>query len=172
MRMSTPRSALVTGGAGFIGARLVASLARAGCDVLALDDLSAPGAVAPAPAGKLDFLRADVRDAGAVARAAAGRELVVHLASVVGVERVLVEPDRTESVCLGGARAVIEACRARRTPLVLFSSSEVTDAPRRGPRAAYARAKRAAEELALAAAHELPVTIVRPFNVVGSGQSA
>jgi UDP-glucose 4-epimerase len=170
--MSIPRSALVTGGAGFIGAPLCTALARAGCDVLALDDLSAPGTQAPLPAPRLGFVRADVRDAAAVARAAAGRELVVHLASVVGVERVLVEPARTESVCLDGARAVLAACRAQRAALVLFSSSEVTDSPRRGPRAAYARAKRAAEELALAAAHELPVTIVRPFNVVGPGQSA
>jgi len=167
-----PRNVLVTGGAGFIGARLAVALARAGADVLALDDLSAPGASPPGPAPGLAFVRADVRDAAAVARAAAGRELVLHLASVVGVERVVRQPGLTESVSLEGARAVLAACRATGAALVAFSSSEVTDPPRSGPRGAYARAKRGAEELLLAAAGELPVTLVRPFNVVGPGQSA
>jgi len=170
--MLMPRSVLVTGGAGFIGARLALALARAGAQVLALDDLSAPGSASPPSHSRLALRVADVRDAGAVAEAAAGRDLVLHLAAVVGVEQVIADPARTWSVILDGTRTVLAACRAPRTPLVAFSSSEVTDAPRQGPRAAYADSKRAAEALLLGAAHELPVTIVRPFNVVGAGQSA
>jgi len=170
--VTLPRSVLVTGGAGFIGARLGAALAAAGSDVLALDDLSAPGTAPPPRQARLALLLADVRDADAVARAAADRELVVHLASVVGVERVVADPERTQSVCVDGARSVLHACRASGAALLAFSSSEVTDAPRRGPRAAYAAAKRQAEALLLAAAHDVPVTLVRPFNVVGPGQSA
>jgi UDP-glucose 4-epimerase len=96
----------------------------------------------------------------------------VHLASVVGVERVVADPERTRCVCEDGARSVLDACRAAGAALLAFSSSEVTDPPRRGPRAAYALSKRRAEEMLLAAAHEVPVTLVRPFNVVGPGQSA
>jgi UDP-glucose 4-epimerase len=170
--VSLPRTVLVTGGAGFIGARLCAALAAAGCDVLALDDLSAPGAAPPPVSPRVRLLVADVRDAPAVARAAAGREVLVHLASVVGVERVVADPARTRAVVEDGARSVLAACRATGAALLAFSSSEVTDPPRRGPRAAYADAKRRVEQLLLAAAHDVPVTLVRPFNVVGPGQSA
>ncbi len=170
--MLMPRSVLVTGGAGFIGARLALALARGGAEVLALDDLSAPGSAPPPPHPRLALQVADVRDERAVRSAGAGRDLVLHLAAVVGVEQVVADPARTTSVILEGTRVVLGACRARRTPLVFFSSSEVTDPPRHGPRGSYADAKRRAEALLLAAAGELPVTVVRPFNVVGSGQSA
>jgi len=165
----TPRRILITGGAGFIGARLARRLAARGDDVLVLDDLSA---ASTPPRGSGRFLRADVRDPRRVAAATAGRELVVHLASVVGVEAVLADPARTGSVIREGTAVMLGAALRQGCEVLAFSSSEVTDAPRRGPRAIYAEAKRDAEELLLRHSGELPVTIVRPFNVVGPGQSA
>ncbi len=162
---------LITGGAGFIGARLARRLLAGGEHVTVLDDLSA-GSLDALPAGPgLEVLVGDVRDAEAVHRASARVDLIFHLASVVGVDAVTADPGRTGDVIREGTEAVLRAALDRGCPLVFFSSSEVTDGPRRGPREVYARAKRDAESLVLGQAH-VPVTVVRPFNVVGAGQSA
>ncbi len=169
--MRSMQRVLVTGGAGFIGSRLVERLLEQERSVVVLDDLSSPGSAPPAPRRGLRFVAGDVRRRATLHEAARGAQLVLHLASVVGVDRVLADARATDEVARTGTRHAIGAARAARCPLVVFSTSEVTDAPRRGPRAVYARAKRAAEQAALAAARDLPVTIVRPFNVVGGGQS-
>ena len=165
---STPRRVLVTGGAGFLGGQVCARLAAAGDDLVVLDDLSAPSPTLVTSAEALHV--ADVRERVAVERAAEGVDLVLHLASVVGVDAVVAAPERTRSVIEDGTRLVADVLAGRDVPLVFFSSSEVSDAPRQGPRAAYARSKAWAEAHLLARRHELPVTIVRPFNVVGPGQ--
>ncbi len=168
--MAIPRRVLVTGGAGFIGSRVAARLARSGTRVAVLDDLSAPSSQ-PLPRGHaLDLVIADVREPRAVALAIEGAELVLHLASVVGVEAVTASPERTGDVIRTGTAVVAQAALRAGCPLVVFSSSEVTDPPRRGPRAVYAEAKRDAEALALDLAQRLPVTVIRPFNIVGPGQ--
>ncbi|MFT7462557.1 MAG: nucleoside-diphosphate-sugar epimerase [Pseudohongiellaceae bacterium] len=167
-----PRQITITGGAGFVGCHLVRRLVQDGASVTVLDDLSAPSDMGLPDEPGLTLVQADVRDGAAVARVVAGADLVLHLASVVGVEAVTADPQRTESVILDGTARVLEACRGSQTPLLFLSTSEVTDAPRSGPRAVYGEAKRAAEELLMAAAHSLPITIVRPFNIVGPGQAA
>jgi len=161
---------LVTGGAGFIGARVARRLIRSGASVVLLDDLSA-SSDSPLPRGADALLIADVRDPRAVAMASEGCDLVLHLASVVGVDAVTADPERTGSVIRRGTEVVLADCLRGERPLIFFSSSEVTDAPRNGPRAVYAEAKRDAEALLLDAAQRLPVTIIRPFNIVGPGQS-
>lgn len=166
------RRLLVTGGAGFVGVHLVRGLLACGARVVVLDDDSAPSPLGLAPSPALDVHHGDVRDAGAVERAAAGCDQIVHLASVVGVEAVLADPERTDSVIRQGTACVWERARAARSPFLFLSSSEVTDSERAGPRSVYARAKRAVEEQLLASPDAELATIVRPFNVVGSGQTA
>jgi dTDP-L-rhamnose 4-epimerase len=82
-----PELTLVTGGAGFIGSHVVEALLEAGRDVRVVDRLH-PAAGVP---GYLDppaeYVRADLRDPDAAARAVAGVRAVCHLASMVGVGR-------------------------------------------------------------------------------------
>ncbi|BBX18828.1 NAD-dependent dehydratase [Mycolicibacterium duvalii] len=74
---------LLTGAAGFIGARVHTALAAAGHDVVAVDAmLPAAHGQDAAPPAKVH--RIDVRDAGAVADVLDGVDVVCHQAAVVG----------------------------------------------------------------------------------------
>lgn len=175
------RSLLLTGGAGFLGCHLARGLLARGDHVTILDDLSAPSPLGLPRHPHLTRLRGDVRDPRAVERAldrahvdraSHASPAIVHLAAVVGVERVVADPGRVDSVVRDGTGVVLDAARRHGAPLVAFSSSEVTDLPRHGPRAVYAEAKSDAERLLLQAGGGLALTVLRPFNVVGRGQSA
>ncbi|MDZ4266852.1 MAG: NAD-dependent epimerase/dehydratase family protein, partial [Mycobacterium sp.] len=74
---------LLTGAAGFIGARIAAKLVDAGHDVVAVDVMlpAAHGEGAELPA---DVHRVDVRDASAISDVLAGVDVVCHQAAVVG----------------------------------------------------------------------------------------
>lgn len=179
---------LVTGGAGFIGSHLVERLVEAGAGVTVLDDLSTGDPANLARVGARAALEVgsvlDGERLGALARRA---DRVVHLAAVVGVDRVAAEPERSYSVIVGGTKNAIAAARAAGVPLLVASSSEVYGfAPRTpvaeadlpaaiagpAPRLAYARAKLEADRLVGAAfAAGQPALAVRPFNVVGPRQS-
>lgn len=175
------RTTLVTGGAGFIGSHLVRRLLAAGDRVSVLDDFSAPSDQPLEEHRSLKVVRGDVRSPTEVDRALCSGptghtpDLVVHLASVVGVDAVLADPERTGAVIRRGTEEVLAAARRVGAPLLFFSTSEVTDAARSGPRSVYAEAKRDAEHLLIDQADRpggVPVTIVRPFNIVGPGQCA
>jgi dTDP-L-rhamnose 4-epimerase len=74
---------LLTGAAGFIGARIAAALADAGHDVVAVDAMlsNAHGSGVEAPEG---VERVDVRDAAALGPLLEGVDVVCHQAAVVG----------------------------------------------------------------------------------------
>ena len=75
---------LVTGGASFIGSRLVEELVTAGATVRVADNLSS-GKLAHIQqlidGGSVEFMQADLRDSARAAQALAGREVVFHLAA-------------------------------------------------------------------------------------------
>jgi nucleoside-diphosphate-sugar epimerase len=86
------QSVLITGGAGFLGRHLAARLNRAGASVTVLDDLSCPNSsfdcalLAPASIRKI---RGSVFDRSLVTELVRTHGVVVHFASVVGVEETV-----------------------------------------------------------------------------------
>ena len=161
------------------------ALAR-GHEVVVLDDLSS-GRRSAVPAGA-QFVRGDVRNAAVVERLSAGCHAIVHLAAVVGPRRVAEAPIETWSCHVEGSAVVVREAARRGCRLLYISTSEVygsrqahadvlresdacpVDASSR--RDVYAISKLAGEALAMAEYRSrlLPVTIVRPFNLVGPGQ--
>ncbi|WP_433214137.1 UDP-glucose 4-epimerase GalE [Dactylosporangium sp. CS-047395] len=125
---------LVTGGAGYIGAHVVAALQEAAVECIVVDDLST-GRAARVPFG-VPLLRADVRD-GAAMREAFLRHRpdgVIHLAARKDVAESTAHPLRYYQDNLDGLRAVLAAVAAAGTRSVLFSSSAaVYGTPRRSP---------------------------------------
>lgn len=100
---------LVTGGAGFIGSYLVDALVERGHDVRIYDAL-VPQVHGPNEAlpdylnPDAEFVKGDVRDRDALARALQGVDVVYHLAAAVGVGQSMYEIQHyTEVNTLGGA---------------------------------------------------------------------
>ncbi|MGH3047235.1 MAG: NAD-dependent epimerase/dehydratase family protein, partial [Gaiellaceae bacterium] len=77
------RRALVTGGAGFIGSALVRLLEERGYAVRVYDNLST-GSAELLDGTDAELVEDDVRDVGALERAARGCEVVFHLAAGTG----------------------------------------------------------------------------------------
>ena len=180
------RHILVTGGSGFIGSGLVKALIRAGNRVRVLDDNSRGNArrLKEVAAG-IDFIVGDIRDAEAVAAAAAGMDEVHHLAFVNGTEFFYQAPDLVLDVGVRGMINVIDACRRHGIgTLLLASSSEVYQTPPKiptdetapltvpdplNPRYSYGAGKLISEIMAINYGRKSfeRVLIFRPHNVYG-----
>ena len=124
------RTALVTGGAGFVGINVADRLLREGRHVRVLDNLSRPGVERnlrwlEAEHGRLlEVELADVRDREGVARAMRGVSEVLHFAAQVAVTTSIDEPERDAAVNLQGTLNVLEEARlASSPPAVLFTST-------------------------------------------------
>jgi dTDP-L-rhamnose 4-epimerase len=120
---------LITGGAGFIGCHLATELLERNYDVRVLDGLAVQvhGDSGPANlAREAEFMRGDVCDAEAVAKALKGVDAVFHLAAAVGVGQRMYEiAYYTRSNNLGSAVLCEAISRNRIGRLIVASSMSV-----------------------------------------------
>jgi CDP-paratose 2-epimerase len=123
---------MITGGAGFIGCHAAARLHDAGHDVVLVDNLSRRGAESNLAwlreQGVTNFIRADVRDARAIADIVsrhADANAVLHLAGQVAVTTSVTDPRADFEINALGTFNVLEAVRtaAAGRPAVLYSST-------------------------------------------------
>jgi UDP-glucose 4-epimerase len=123
---------LVTGGAGFLGSTLVDRLLAEGCDVDAIDDLSAGALVNLAEARaqrnrRFSFHRIDVRSPQLADLVVHRRpEVVFHLAALVDGRRSVQRPVHDAEVNVLGSLNVFEAAVAGGTRKVVFAGSGST----------------------------------------------
>lgn len=173
-RHSQPR-ALLTGWHGFTGRYVAAELTAAGYEVIGLAHDSDPPAEGVLRANLLD--RAAVRSAVDEARA----DVVVHLAAISFVAHG--DADEIYRVNVVGTRNLLEALAdagTRPRSVVLASSANVygnaavdpiDESAPAAPANDYAVSKLAMEYMARLWMDRLPITLVRPFNYTGVGQS-
>ena len=103
----------VTGGAGFIGTTLVPKLLDAGHEVTVYDCLLHGGnPILPFFRNKnFKFVRGDIRDAAELKKAAAGHDLMIHLAAIVGFPACRMNPVLAKEVNVDGTINVMNAVR-------------------------------------------------------------
>ncbi|WP_433358578.1 NAD-dependent epimerase/dehydratase family protein [Streptosporangium sp. CA-115845] len=153
---------LITGASGTIGTHLATDLAKDGIR-LRLLDLRPPAGGPPAGA---EFVQADLRDQGAIEKAAAGISTIIHLAGITqeGLFTEMVEHNITSTY------HVLEAARRQRVPRVVLASSHhvtgmnvVGDQPDQAslaPDSFYAVSKIAMEALGHLYAHKGGIEVV------------
>ena len=106
-----PKTALVTGAAGFIGSHLVDRLIADGYSVTGIDDLSS-GALDNLPLG-FDLRKMDIRDVEVQSVVDELRpSIVFHLAAQISVSVSAREPQLDADVNIGGALNLFEGIRA------------------------------------------------------------
>lgn len=172
--------ALVTGASGLLGGCLVERLRARGARLRLLDMVPPPDE----RAAGAEFLRVDLRDAAAVARACRDVEVVYHLAAGQRMKpqfRGLSEREIFD-MNVAAVRHVLDGARAAGARKVVHvSSSGVYGIPRRvpvdedhpqRPLGAYGESKIAAEALCRGALEAgLDVTVFRPMSLFGPWMS-
>lgn len=182
--------ALVTGGAGFIGAHLTEYLLERGHEVQVLDDLStgrASNLAAVRDSGRLTLRVGSILDKALVDEMVADCDHVFHLAAAVGVRVIVNHPLESLKVNLHGTENVLDSVVRHHRRLLLASTSEIygkntadslpedSDRILGSPllaRWTYAAAKGLDEAMTYAhvEADGLQAVIVRLFNTVGPRQ--
>ena len=176
------KTALVTGGAGFIGSNVVRLGLQAGWSITVLDNFSA-GYVENLPdTSALRVVRGDVRDRAAVDEALRGIDAVFHLAASVGNVRSIENPLDDSDVNVLGTLQLLEGMRRAGVRRLVFSSSAaIFGEPRRlpideahpmEPSSPYGVSKLAAEKHSqcYGRLHAIQVACLRYFNVYGVNQ--
>ncbi len=164
----------ITGGSGFIGTN-VANALKAKYEVVIFDRHKPK-------IDDIEFIKGDIID-DSIKKAFEDCDVVIHLAAAVGVKITEEDPILTLNTNILGTKNVLEACKLNDVKKIIFaSSSEVYGEPLKTPIeesdpaipiTGYGVSKIAAEEYvkAYAANFGLKYTILRFFNVYGSGQS-
>ncbi len=175
------KKVLVTGGFGFVGARLVRHLRAKGLEVAILEHA---GATAPADLADCQVLRADITDENSLAAAPlAGVDAVLHLAAQSSGPRSFSIPVIDVKLNVLGTLNTINWCIDNSVDRLVFASSFVVygDHPDRvaldegvacHPKSVYATSKLACEHLLATYAQPKGVrwNALRMFNVYGPGQ--
>ena len=185
------KTALVTGGAGFIGSSVTLELLDAGWAVVALDALTyaaAPGTVEMLERSRARLIKEDVRHGAAVRdiMASTQPDAVFHLAAESHVDRSIDAPDDFVTTNINGTLELLEAFRAHQKPGATFiqvSTDEVfgslgkddpafTETSRYAPSSPYSASKAGADHLVRAwgATHGLDVRISNCSNNYGPRQ--
>lgn len=171
---------VVTGGAGFVGANLVAHLNSRGAEVTVIDDLST-GFLSNLEGQAVDLVEGSILDP-AFLRCIHEAEAVVHLAAVPSVPRSVKDPVTSHEANASGTLAVLEAARVNGAHVIVASSSSVYGANPAIPKvetlcpmpvSPYAVSKQATESYAISyqRVYDLPTLAFRFFNIFGPLQA-
>lgn len=154
---------LVTGGAGFIGSHVCEALRDQGHEAVVFDHRTRD----------LDYeqILGSVRDRESVAEAVAHTHGIIHLAAVLGTSETINDPFPAVQTNILGTLHVLEAARHYGVPVVYAAVGNHWMRSLGG--GTYTITKSCAEDFCAMYSHNLavPVTVVRPVNAYGPGQS-
>ena len=186
MKDGRNKTALVAGGAGFIGSHLIDALLAEGASVVCLDSFltGRPSNLAHLDGEpRFELIEGDIIDA--LPERIAGRPFthIYNLACAASPPHYQADPEHTMLTCVLGTRNLLRLAERTGARFLLSSTSEVYGDPEvhpqpesyrgwvscTGPRACYDEGKRAAETLAFdfARAGRADVRVARIFNTYG-----
>ena len=177
------KTALVTGGCGFIGTNLVSMLVEAGRRVRVFDNLSVGSREVLEPFGNsVELVEGDIRDVDALIAACENVEVVFHLAAQPGVIPSIDDPETDFQINAGGTfNTLLAAQRQDVSSFVFVSSNAVvgefgpdtdeTTTPR--PLSPYGASKMAGEAYcsAFGGAYGMHTVALRFANAYGPNSS-
>jgi len=172
-------TALVTGGAGFIGSNLVRALLEGGSDVIVLDDFSTGRSENLPSSPRLTVVDADLVDYDGLESLVGRCDVVFHEAAQVGTIPSILDPAADARINVLGTVRLLAACRGSSVERIVIASSaapfgeaqaeRIDESHPQRPESFYALSKLAAEWYAVMAASllGLPTVCLRYFNVYG-----
>jgi UDP-glucose 4-epimerase len=179
------RRCLVTGGAGFIGSHLVDLLRTSGYLVRVYDDFSTGMKENLSGAKGIEIIEGSVTDIDALELAAAGCDVVFHLAALASVTKSVEDPISSHAICASGTLNVLHAARKAGVRRVVYAGSASAYGGASDPAgqneetplvalSPYAAAKLSGEFYcqAFASTYGLETVRLRFFNVFGPRQRA
>ena len=172
------KTALVTGGGGFLGGAIVRRLLAAGVRVRSFSRQSYP----PLDALGVEQVQGDLADQTAIGKAVEGIDLVFHVAARTGVWGRYEDFQRPNVI---GTENVLQACRDQgvkhlvytSSPSVVFNGQDMAGVNESVPypdqwAAHYPRTKALAEKMVLAAGRQdLQTIALRPHLIWGPGDN-
>ena len=184
------KKVLVTGAGGFVGSHLTEALVKKGAEVTALvhynsrNDWGMLEDLGKKVLEEVEVVAGDLRDSDCVRMAVWGKQVVFHLGALIGIPYSYVNPRDVVDTNLNGSLNVLSAaCDSDVEKIIHTSTSEIYGTaqyvpmdekhpPR--PQSPYAASKLGADLLALSfhRSFDLPVGVIRPFNIYGPRQSA
>jgi NAD dependent epimerase/dehydratase len=183
------KQVLVTGAGGFIGSHLVERLIGDGYKVTALvhynsrNDAGLLRFIPPSLLAKVEVLFGDVQDEFMLQKVCTGKDIVFHLAALIGIPYSYTAPESYVNVNVHGTLNILKsALRCNVGRVVHTSTSEVYGSARYTPmdeehplhgQSPYSASKIAADKIAESfyLSFGLPVVTMRPFNTFGPRQS-
>ncbi|MDD1698361.1 MAG: SDR family NAD(P)-dependent oxidoreductase [Methanoregula sp.] len=183
------RPVLVTGAGGFIGSHLVDELLQRGAEVTAFvhynarNDWGMLEGHYTETTPHLKVIAGDVTDALFVKKAVADKEIVFHLAALIGIPYSYIAPESYINTNIRGTLNLMQACLEENVDRIVHTStSEVYGTAQYTPidekhplqgQSPYSASKIGADKIAESfyCSFGLPVMTIRPFNTFGPRQS-
>ena len=181
--------ALVTGGDGFIGSRLVEMLVNSGYQVKALsqynsfnnwgwlEDIDCNNT-------QVEILTGDVRDPHYCKHITKDIDVIFHLAALIAIPYSYIAPDSYVDTNIKGTLNICQAAKENGNIRVIHTSTSevygtaqyvpIDESHPVQPQSPYSATKIAADAVAMSFynSFDLPITIARPFNTYGPRQSS
>jgi len=175
----------VTGGAGFLGTTLVASLLKKNYQVIIFDNFSnsSEEKTFPLLTKGAKLVKGDITDYKSLENAMDDSDIVIHLAASINVKDSILNPEKTHNVNVDGTINVFRACVADKVRKIIVASSAavygesknlpVSENSSTNPISPYGKSKLNMEKhiQKFSQDNNLDCIILRFFNIYGKGQS-
>jgi len=179
---------LITGATGFVGSHLTELCVEKGFEVIAFDRYNPNYNLGWLEKSKykkdINFVFGDIRDYDSVLKTMMGCKIVFHLAALVGIPYSYLSPLAYIKTNVEGTYNILESSKHLDIEqTIITSTSEVYGSAKYVPidekhsltaQSPYSASKISADQLAFSYwnSFQLPIKIIRPFNIYGPRQSS